>query len=593
MSDDRVERRLAAILAGDVVGYSRLMGADEVGTLRALKAIRRELADPCIAAHHGRVVKTTGDGILIEFSSVVDAVACAVAIQDGMVARNASVPEGKRIVFRIGINIGDIIIDEADIHGDGVNVAARLEGMAQPGEICISAAVYEQVRGKLDVAFKDLGERALKNIARPVKVYGVIKGSPTGEASTPTTAERVVLPLPDKPSIAVLPFQNMSGDPEQEYFIDGVVEEIITALSRMRLLFVIARNSTFTYKGRAVDVRQVGRDLGVRYVLEGSVRRAADRLRITAQLVDTASGAHLWADRFDGTVADIFDLQDQVTAKVVGAIAPKLEQVEIERAKRKPTESLDAYDYFLRGMASIHLGTDEANSEALRLFHRAIELDPGFASAFGMAAFCFVWRKTNGWMADRAHETAEAEQLARRAIELGKDDALALCRGGHALAYVARDVEGGAAFIDQALSLNPNLATAWYASGWTRVYLGEPDKAIEQLGRAMRLSPLDPEIVRMEAGIATAHFLSGHYDEAALWARKALREKPTYLTAIRITAASHAMADRPEEAWEAMSQLRQLDPALRLSNLRDRLPFRKPEDLARYADGLRKAGLPE
>jgi adenylate cyclase len=566
------------------------MGVDEVGTLRALKAIRRELADPAINAHHGRVVKTTGDGILIEFPSVVDAVTCAVAIQDGMVARNAGVPEDKRIVFRIGINIGDIIIDEADIHGDGVNIAARLEGLAQPGSICISGAAHDQVQGKLELGFEDLGEQSLKNIARPVRVYRVANGN---VGSVPSPAERAALPLPDKPSLAVLPFQNMSGDPDQEYFADGMVEEIITALSRFRQLFVIARNSSFTYKGRAVDVKQVGRELGVRYVLEGSVRKAAGRLRITAQLVDAAAGAHLWADRFDGTPEDVFELQDQVTAKVVGAITPKLEQVEIERAKRKPTESLDAYDYFLRGMASIQVGTDEANSEALRLFRRAMELDPGFASACGMAAFCFVWRKTNGWMADRTQEVREAEWLARRAIELGKDDALALCRGGHALAYVVGDLEGGAAFIDQALSLNPNLATAWYASGWIRVYLGEPDKAIEQLSHAMRLSPLDPEIVRMEVGIATAYFLSGHYDEAALSAQKALREKPTYLTAIRIAAASHAMAERLEEARKAMSRMRQFDQALRLSNLRDRLPFRKPENLARYADGLCKAGLPE
>jgi adenylate cyclase len=586
-----VQRRLAAILAADVVGYSRLMGADEVGTLAELKGHRKALIDPKIEEHHGRIVKTTGDGMLVEFVSVVDAVRCAIEVNRAMVERNAEVPLEKRIEFRVGINVGDIIVDEADIYGDGVNIAARLEALAEPGGICLSDDAYRQVRGKIDATFADMGEQALKNIAQPVRTWHVAMGGrPATQIDIPA---KPALPLPDKPSIAILPFENMSGDPEQEYFADGVVDEIITALSRMRLLFVIARNSTFAYKGRAVDVRQVGRDLGVRYVLEGSVRRAADRLRITAQLVDTTTGAHLWADRFDGTAEDIFDLQDQVTAKVVGAIAPKLEQVEIERAKRKPTESLDAYDYFLRGMASIHLGTDEANSEALRQFHRAIELDPGFASAFGMAAFCFVWRKTNGWMADRAQELAEAEQLARRSIELGKDDAVALCRGGHALAYVVGDVEGGAAFIDRALSLNPNLATAWYASGWIRVYLGEPDKAIEQLAHAMRLSPLDSEINRMEAGIATAHFLSGHYDEAALWAQKALREKPTYLTAIRIAAASHAMADRPEEARKAMSRLRQLDPALRLSNLRGRLPFRKPEDLARYEDALRKAGLPE
>ena len=325
---------------------------------------------------------------------------------------------------------------------------------------------------------------------------------------------------PDKPSIAVLPFENMSGDPEQEYFADGMVEEIITALSRMRWLFVIARNSSFTYKGRAVDVKQVGRELGVRYVLEGSVRKAANRVRITGQLIDASTGAHLWADRFDGGLEDIFDLQDQVTASVVGAIAPKLEQAEIERAKRKPTESLDAYDYYLRGMASFHQWTKEANNEALRLFYRAIELDPDFASAYGMAAWCYVWRKSNGWMTDRAQEIAEAARLARRAVELGKDDAVALAQGGHALAFVVGDLDGGAAFIDRALVLNPNLATAWLLSGWMRAYLGEPDVAIEHLARAMRLSPLDPILYQMQSGIAFAHFFAGRYRRGVIMGGK-------------------------------------------------------------------------
>jgi TolB-like protein len=401
------------------------------------------------------------------------------------------------------------------------------------------------------------------------------------------------LALPDKPSIAVLPFQNLSGDPEQEYFADGVVEDITMALSRMRWLFVIARNSSFTYKGRSVDVKQVGRELGVRYILEGSVRKVANRVRIAGQLIEALSGAHLWADRFDGTLDDIFDLQDHVTASVVGAIAPKLEQAEIERAKRKPTERLDAYHLFLRGMAVVHQGTNEANSEARQLFNQAIELDPDFASAYGMAAYCSVWRKTNGWMTDTLREIAETERLARRAIELGTDDAVALARGGHALAYVVGDLDGGAALIDRALVLNPNLAMAWYASGWVRDYLGEPDRAIEHLARAMRLSPLDPETIRMQAGIAFAHFLSGRYDEASSWALRALRERPTYLTAIRMAAASSALAGRLEEARQAMEHLRQIDPALRVSNLKDRIPLRRPEDLARYEEGLRKAGLPE
>jgi adenylate cyclase len=334
---------LAAILAGDVVGYSRLMGIDEIGTLRAIKAIRRELADPAIATHHGRVVKTTGDGILIEFASVVDAVACAVVIQEGMVARNAGIPEDKRIIFRIGINIGDIIIDGADIHGDGVNVAARLEALAQPGGICVSGAAHDQVRGKVDLAFEDMGEQALKNIARPVRAYRVVSAAFRTATSPSTSAqpERPALALPDKPSLAVLPFQNMSGDPEQEYFADGMVEEIITALSRVRAFFVIARNSSFTYKGKPVDVKQVGRELGVRYVLEGSVRKAASRVRIACQLIEAETNHHLWADRFEGTLEDIFGMQDRVTESIVGALVPSLQVAEIERAKSKPTENLD------------------------------------------------------------------------------------------------------------------------------------------------------------------------------------------------------------------------------------------------------------
>jgi len=381
LATERVERRLTAILAADVAGYSRLMGADEEGTLAQLKAHRRALVDPKITEHRGRIVKTTGDGMLVEFASVVDALRCAVEIQRGMAERNAEVPQDRRIEFRVGIHQGDIIIEEGDILGDGVNVAARLEGLAESGGICVSGRVQEDAEGKLEIPFENAGEQQLKNISRPVRVYRVRLG---GVAPS----SRPALPLPDKPSIAVLPFQNMSGDPEQEYFADGIVDEIITALSRFRSIFVIARNSTFTYKGRPVDVKQVGRELGVRYVLEGGVRKAANRVRITAQLIDATTAAHLWVDRFDGSLENVFDLQDQVTASVVGQIAPKLEQAEIERARRKPTESLDAYDFYLRGMASLRQWTKEGNDEAQRLFYKAIELDQDFSSAYGMAAWC-------------------------------------------------------------------------------------------------------------------------------------------------------------------------------------------------------------
>ncbi|XIA65652.1 winged helix-turn-helix domain-containing protein [Bradyrhizobium sp. TZ2] len=399
--------------------------------------------------------------------------------------------------------------------------------------------------------------------------------------------------FPDKPSIAVLAFQNLSGDPEQEYFADGVVEDIITALSRIRWLFVIARNSSFTYKGRAVDVKQISRELGVRYVLEGSVRKAANRVRITGQLIDATAGTHLWAERFEGSLGDIFELQDQVAASVVGAIAPQLERAEIERAKRKPTGNLGAYDYYLRGMADLHQGTREAIDEALRLFEKAIELDPDFASAYGTAAWCHFWRKVNGWRTDPPREAAEATRLARRAVELGRDDAVALTRGGHALAHFAGDLDGGIALHDRAVVLNPNLAAAWFLGGYLRVWHGESDSAIERFERAMRLSPLDPETYRMQAGMAAAHLFAGRFDAASLLADKASRDLPSFLLAAGVAAASHTLAGRPEEGKRAMAQLRKLDPLLRISNLRDWLPIRRAEDLATFADGLRRAGLPE
>jgi TolB-like protein/Tfp pilus assembly protein PilF len=414
-------------------------------------------------------------------------------------------------------------------------------------------------------------------------------------ADTPAQQPKPALPFPDKPSIAILPFTNLSSDPEQEYFADGMVDDIITALSRFKALFVIARNSSFTYKGRAVDVKQVGRELGVRYVLEGSVRKAANRVRITGQLVDTATGAHLWADRFDGGFDDIFDLQDQVTESVVGAIAPAVEKAEIERAKRKPTESLDAYALYLRGLArSYQFGNRQVNAEALRLFNSAIELDPDFAAAYGRAAHCYVGARTNGWFSDTANEIAEVKRLAQRAVELGKDDAIALTSSGWALAYVVRDLEGGASLIDRALALNSNLAEAWFYGGWVKNFLGEPETAIERFARAMRLSPLDPRAMSIRSGTAHAYFILGRYDEAASWAEMALQDNPDFQPSLRQAAASNAMAGRPEQAHKAMARLRQLNPALHVSTLKDVVgPYRRAEDLSRYEDGLRRAGLPE
>ena len=417
-----------------------------------------------------------------------------------------------------------------------------------------------------------------------------LKTEPAKSNETPTHA----LALPDRPSIAALPFHNLSGDTEQKYFADGVVEDIIGALSRIRWLFVVARDSSFTYKGRTVDVKQVGRELGVRYVLEGSVRKAANRVRITGQLIDATTGGHLWAERFEGTLDDVFELQDRIAASVVGAISPQLERAEIKRAGRKPTGSLDAYDYYLRGTARFHQGTREAIDEALASFYEAIRLDPDFAAAYGMAAWCHLWRKVNGWMPDRARGVTEGARLARRAVELGKDDdAVALTRGGHALAYFVGDLDGGIAFIDRALVLNPNLAAAWFLGGFLRLWRGKPDDAIKHIAHAMRLSPLDSEMYRMQAGTAMAHLLAGRFDIASSWAEQTLRDLPSFLMAVGIVAASHALAGRADEARRAMLDLRRLDPTLRLSDLKDGLPIRRSEDLAALTDGLRRAGLPE
>jgi len=451
-------------------------------------------------------------------------------------------------------------------------------------------------------AIGDTGEeqRLLRTVARKgYRFVGDVResdGSDMQDPAAPGAAARSAAPalaLPDRSSLAVLPFLNLSGDPTQDYFVDGVVEDIISAFSRMSGLFVIARNSSFIYKGKVVDVKQVGRELGVRYVLEGSLRKAANRVRITGQLVDAGTGENLWSERFDDTVDNIFDLQDQMTANVVGAIAPRLERAEIERAKHKPTESLDAYDYHLRGMANLHQGTRESVNVALPLFYKAIELDPDFASAYAMAAWCHFWRKLNFWMTDRSKEIAEGTRLARRAVELGGDDAVALVRSATALHHFVGDIDGSIALLDRALILNPSLASAWFLGGFLRAWGGEPDSAIEHFSRAMRLSPLDPEMYRMQAGMALAHLFAGRFDAASSWAEKAFRHLPGFVMVVSIIAASHALAARPDEAQRAMKRLRQLDPTLRVSSLADWLPFHRPEQLSLFADGLRKAGLPD
>jgi adenylate cyclase len=566
LSDERVERRLAAILAADVAGYSRLMGANEEGTLAQLKTIRKALVDPTIAAHRGRIVKTTGDGMLVEFASAVHAARCAIEVQSGMAVHSADVAQDLRIEFRIGIHVGDIIIDDNDIFGDGVNIAARLEGIAEPGGVCISDDAQRQMRGKVDVAFDDMGPQNLKNITEPMRAWRLrieAKSAALRPSKASIADATKPLPLPDKPSIAVLPFQNMSGDPEQEYFADGMVEEITTALSRFHWLFVIARTSTFSYKGKAVDIKQVGRELGVRYVLEGSVRKAAGRVRITGQLIDAITGAHLWADRFEGSLENIFELQDQVASAVIGAIDPKLLEAEIARVKRKPLASLDAYDCFLRASDYAYQWTNEGNEAALLLFYKAIELDPDYAQAYAFAIWCYIWRMTAGTLT--ADDYGEAVRLARKAARLGKDDAFSLSWAGISLAMFAGELEEAAALMDRALLLNPNLARSWNLSAWIRIWLGQPEIAIEHLARAMRLSPLDLAFHAMESTTAFAHLRADRYNDASLWAEKALRNQPNSSDALRALAISSALAGDLEKAQRVIQRLLQIAPGARIS----------------------------
>jgi TolB-like protein/class 3 adenylate cyclase len=592
----RVGRRLAAIVAADVAGYSRLMGLDEVGTARTLRE-HRKVTDALVAKHGGRLVKTTGDGLLLEFPSVVDAVECAVAVQAVMAQRNEGVPQDQRMLFRIGINLGDILIEGDDILGDGVNIAARLEGIAEPGGICISASAYDQVRGKVVVEFADLGEQSLKNISRPVRVYATKRTGDLALASPSVLAspreDRKPLPLPDKPSIAVLPFQNMSGDPEQEYFADGVVEDIITALSRFKSLFVIARNSSFTYKGKAVDIKKVGRELGVRYVLEGSVRKSGNRVRITGQLIDAESGAHIWADKFDGKLEDIFDLQDNITSSTVGAIAPKLQASEFERLKRKPTENLSAYDSYLRGLAKMYEFSRESLEEAIRRFDHAMELDPLFAAPCAAEAFTYAARPTFGWGMVTDDERTRVNALARRAAELDKDDAVALTYAGYALVLACHELDDGAEFIERATTANPNLAIAWTYSGYVNSHLGHQDDAIRHFKKAMRLSPLDPLDFATQSGLALAYFFDGQYSEALKWALSGVRANPNWVSARIITMMCYALLGDIDAAKAAGKVVMQLDPSRRISQIRRRIPLRRQQDYEKMVEAFRLAGIPE
>jgi adenylate cyclase len=589
LSAERVERRLAAILAADVAGYSRLMERDEAGTLARLRTLRRDLIDPKIAEHKGRIVKTTGDGILVEFPSVVEAVACAVAFQQGMAARNDATAADERIQFRVGINSGDVIVEDGDIHGDGVNIAARLEGIAAPGGICISAIVRDQVQGRLECVFMDIGEQRLKNIARPVRVYRVGPKSPhpgppppagEGSAQSARVGAEPALPLPDKPSIAVLPFQNLSGDPEQEYFADGMVEEIITALSRIRWLFVIARNSTFTYKGQAVDVKRVGRELGVRYVLEGSVRKGGGRVRITAQLIEAETGAHLWADRFDGSLEDVFELQEQVAMSVAGVIEPALQAAEAARSAHRPTSDLSAYDLYLRA-CSLH----PSDPQALALVEQAIVRDPNYAPALAWVANCCMHLVSDGSAPHRDANRQKGIDCARRGLEAARNDPGVLAEAAFALACFGEDIDAMIALVDRALAFNPNYARGWHMSGFLRLWAGQTERAIEHAEKALRLSP------RAQAGrsnylIGAALFFDRRFEEAVPRLRVAIEDTPVFPTPYRFLAACYAHMGLLDEARATIARLRPITPEVMVNYP---LPFRDPGHRELYFSGLRRA----
>ena len=598
----REQRRLAAILAADVVGYSRLMGRDEAGTLARLRAHRRDCLEPALAQHGGRLVKLIGDGALVEFASAVDALSAAIAFQQSVADANRGMPEDDRLVFRIGLHLGDLIIEGDDVYGDSVNVAARLEGQAPPGGILLSGSVHDAVAGRLACTFQDAGALALKNIERQVRAFRA-EWLPEDWPQVPAGDAPSVLPpaasapraLPDKPSIAVLPFNNMSGDAEQEYFADGITEELITALSRFRSLFVIARNSTFTYKGRAVDVRTAARELGVRYVLEGSVRKAGNRVRITGQLIEAEIGSHIWAERYDGDLIDVFDLQDKVTVSVVGAIAPRLERAETERARRKPTSDLGAYDLYLRALAGFNEGTPEALIEARRQLYQTLERDPGFAIAHVMIAWCTSALQAGGAETSDAHRSASV-RLSRRAMELDPDDDYVMATAAWVNAFLTRELDTAVAVLARALALNPNRAITWRISGWLNLWLGKPELAIADFEHADRLSPLEQGIWHASNGMAHAKYMAGLDAEALNWATLSLRSHESGRAAphLRLAAASAAMLGRFDEARAFCAEFLRMDPARRVSNLDQVLgPYRRQQDVARYKEGLRRAGLPE
>ena len=593
MADEPVERRLAAVLAADVAGYSRLMGRDEERTLANLKSFRKTLVDPAIAAHRGRIVKTTGDGMLVEFASAVDAARCAVEVQRSMAVQNADVPQDIRIEFRIGIHIGDIIIDENDIFGDGVNIAARLEGIAEPGGICISDDAHRQIRGKIEIAFDDIGEQTLKNIVEPMRAWHIRFAGETTPAirSSPPPTRVQDLALPDKPSIVVLPFDNMSAEPGQDYLADGIVEAITAALSCIRSFFVIARSSAFTYKGRATNARDIGKELGVAYLLEGSVQKAGTRLRIIVQLIETEGGAHVWSSRYDGAIEDFFDLEDRITEQVAGALQPSIRIAEIERSRRKRPQDLGSYDFTMRAMPHVWALEKDESAKALELLEKALAIDPQYPLALSLAGWCHAQRSVYNWADDIAGSQAMARSLAERAAEMSGDDPIILAVLGAVHTFVHN--HGTArVLLERAVTLDPNAAWAWCRLGWLENYSDQPERAIANFERALRLSPIDPMNFNNYVGIGSAHEIAEEYNEAAAFYRRALEERPNASWIYRNLPGVLLGAGRVEEAKRAFADLMRSYPDLTVSKFKQAMVF-SAGPLNRMAENLRKLGLPD
>jgi TolB-like protein/class 3 adenylate cyclase len=595
MTESRIIRRLLAILVADVAGSSRLMGVDEAGTIEIMMNQRRTVGE--IVTHHGgHLFGTTGDGFICGFESVMNALECALAIQRAVRDENLTRVFERRVEFRIGLNLGDVVLSDGDVLGDGVNVAARIEALAHPGGICVSASVRDQIGNKLPVSFIDMGEQRLKNIAEAVYVYRVqssgIAGGAVPEGAGPRTASAIGFTRQDRPSIAVLPFENLGGNLTDDYFADGIVEELITELSRFHWLFVIARNSTFTYKGLHVDIKQVGRDLDVRYVVEGSVRKQGERIRVVAQLIDAATATHIWADRFDGDVTDIFAIQDHMTRSIASAIEPRLRGAELQYSRRKPTNRLDAYDYFLRALPHRAELSAEGNRKALEFLYRAIAIDPNYAPALAHAAMCINAQRDQGWGDVGDVSVVEALRLARAAVDVDMDDPVALYLGGHVIAGLGRELENGSALIDRALLLSPSSAEAWARSSMVRVYMNELETAIEHANAALRLNPLDPNIWLPYCALAYAYLFQHRYEEAFSAAKRSLQGKQKPATAYRLICVALGIMGR-EEASEAASVLLEREPKFRISRWLQRTPIRLPEHRDLMLAGFRSAGLPD